>query len=73
MTLLSSAPEIDKQQIIGFKLESSSEANCTGLGRRFRNHNSTLTIKDEDKQGLQLDRFSHSEIYGTTEFHLVHH
>ena len=73
VTLVSGAPEIDKQQMIGIKLESSGTPDHMDVVCRFRNHNSTRVIYDEVKQELLLDRFSHSEIYRTPEFHLVHH
>jgi len=52
-TLVYSAPEIDKQQMIGIKVGSSGIPENMDLVGRFRNHNFTLTIKDSDQQRLQ--------------------
>jgi len=54
VTLVSGAPEIDKQQIIGIKLGGSGVPENSNLVGRFRYHNSTWTILHEDAQWLQL-------------------
>jgi hypothetical protein len=44
MTLVSGAPELDKQQIMGIKRESSGTPEHMDLFCRFWNHSSTQTI-----------------------------
>jgi len=53
MTLVSGAPEIDKQQIIGITLGSSGAPENTDLVCRFRNHNSARTTRNDEEQWLQ--------------------
>jgi len=71
VTLVSGAPEIDPNKELESNLEVQVYLKTQISFADFR-IKIPRTLYDEDEQWLQLDRFSHREIYGSTKFHLVH-